>query len=39
MYELKNNEIVKMVSKNLQIKKGGISFKLEKLLEKETNEI
>ena len=36
MYELKNNEIVKMVSKNLQIKKGGISFKLEKLLKTES---
>ena len=34
--ELKNNEIVKMVSKNLQIKKGGISFKLEKLLKTES---
>ena len=36
MYELRNNEIVKMVSKNLQIKKGGISFKLEKLLKTES---
>ena len=36
MYELKNNEIIKMVSKNLQIKKGGISFKLEKLLKTES---
>ena len=36
MYELRNNEIVRMVSKNLQIKKGGISFKLEKLLKTES---
>ena len=36
MYELKNNEIVKILSKNLQIKKGGISFKLEKMLKTES---
>ena len=36
MYELKNNQIVKMSSKNLIIKKGGISFKLEELLKKES---
>ena len=36
MYEIKNNEIIKMVSKNLHIKKGGISFKLEKLLKTES---
>ena len=36
MYELKNNQIIKMSSKNLIIKKGGISFKLEELLKKES---
>ena len=36
MYELKNDQIIKMSSKNLIIKKGGISFKLEELLEKES---
>ncbi len=36
MYELKNNQIIKMSSKNLMIKKGGISFKLEELLKKES---
>ena len=36
MYELKNDQIVKMSSKNLIIKKGGISFKLEELLKKES---
>ena len=36
MYELKNNQIIKMSSKNLKIKKGGISFKLEELLKKES---
>ena len=36
MYELKNNQIIKMASKNLIIKKGGISFKLEELLKKES---
>ena len=34
MYELKNDQIIKMSSKNLIIKKGGISFKLEELLKK-----
>ena len=36
MYELKNNQIINMSSKNLVIKKGGISFKLEELLKKES---
>ena len=36
MYELKNDQIIKMSSKNLIIKKGGISFKLEELLKKES---
>ena len=36
MYELKNNQIIKTSSKNLVIKKGGISFKLEELLKKES---
>ena len=36
MYELKNNQIIKTSSKNLIIKKGGISFKLEELLKKES---
>ena len=36
MYELKNNQIIKMSSKNLIIKKGGISFQLEELLKKES---
>ena len=36
MYELKNNQIIKMSSKNLLIKKGGISFKLEELLKKDS---
>ena len=36
MYELKNDQIIKMFSKNLIIKKGGISFKLEELLKKES---
>ena len=36
MYELKNNQIIKMSTKNLLIKKGGISFKLEELLKKES---
>ena len=36
MYELKNDQSIKMSSKNLIIKKGGISFKLEELLKKES---
>ena len=36
MYELKNNQIIKMSLKNLVIKKGGISFKLEELLKKDS---
>ena len=36
MYELKNDQIIKMSSKNLIIKKGGISFQLEELLKKES---
>ena len=36
MYELKNDQIIKMSTKNLIIKKGGISFKLEELLKKES---
>ena len=36
IYELKNDQIIKMSSKNLIIKKGGISFKLEELLKKES---
>ena len=36
MYELKNDQIIKMFSKNLIIKKGGVSFKLEELLKKES---
>ena len=36
MYELKNDQIIKMSSKNLIIKKGGISFKLEELLKKDS---
>ena len=36
MYELKNDQIIKMSSKNLIIKKGGVSFKLEELLKKES---
>ncbi len=36
MYELKKEQIIKMSSKNLIIKKGGISFKLEELLKKES---
>ena len=36
MYELKNDQIIKMSSKNLIIKKGGISFKLEELLKQES---
>ncbi len=36
MYELKNDQIIKMSSKNLIIKKAGISFKLEELLKKES---
>ena len=36
MYELKNNQIIKTSTKNLLIKKGGISFKLEELLKKES---
>ena len=36
MYEIKNNKIISMTSKNLQIKKGGLSFKLEKMLKTES---
>ena len=36
MYEIKNNKIISMTSKNLQIKKGGLSFKLERMLKTES---
>ena len=36
MYEIKNNKIISMTSKNLKIKKGGLSFKLEKMLKTES---
>tara|TARA_Y100001954_G_scaffold144740_1_gene154107 strand:- start:10 stop:687 length:678 start_codon:yes stop_codon:yes gene_type:complete len=36
MYEIKNNKIISMTSKSLQIKKGGLSFKLEKMLKTES---
>ena len=36
MYEIKNNKIISMTSKSLQIKKGGLSFKLERMLKTES---